>query len=159
MAKKAATSVRVAKARKSSKVSKRPSLFSRLYTKKYAKQVVFVAVFMVVGMGTLVATYAAAPAGQVLSKYNNECLDNFFDKQENANYLSTYPCTSGYTGQSWTFAGDGSIRTQQNYCIDIPNSVKTPGTRVWLWQCNGGAGQKWTLRSNGTLRNPNSGLS
>src|SRR4051812_11347418 len=113
MAKKTAASLKVAKARKSSKSPKKLSFFTRLFNKKYAKPVAFAAVFVVVGMGTLVATYAAAPAGQIVSKCNNECLDNFFDRQQNTNYLSTYPCTTDYSGQKWTFAGDGSIRTNQ----------------------------------------------
>jgi hypothetical protein len=34
---------------------------------------------------------------------------------------------------------------QANKCLDDPASSTTPGTQVQIWDCNGGANQKWTL--------------
>jgi hypothetical protein len=34
-------------------------------------------------------------------------------------------------------------------CLDDPGSSTTNGTKVDLWDCNGGANQQWTLPSAG----------
>jgi hypothetical protein len=43
------------------------------------------------------------------------------------------------------------VGTQSGRCVDVPNSSRTNGTRVQLWDCNGGSNQGWTLTSNRTL--------
>jgi Ricin-type beta-trefoil lectin domain len=43
-------------------------------------------------------------------------------------------------------------------CLDVYNNQTTPGTKVELGPCNGGANQKWTLESNGTIVGQQSGL-
>ncbi|MEX3105720.1 MULTISPECIES: ricin-type beta-trefoil lectin domain protein [unclassified Streptomyces] len=37
-------------------------------------------------------------------------------------------------------------------CVDVPNQSQTPGTQVVLWDCNGGANQRWASTSTGELR-------
>jgi hypothetical protein len=37
-------------------------------------------------------------------------------------------------------------------CLDVPGQVETNGTRVEIWDCNGGANQQWTQPSNGALQ-------
>jgi Ricin-type beta-trefoil lectin domain len=47
------------------------------------------------------------------------------------------------------------------HCPDWPltsNNETAPGTNVELWPCNGGANQKWTVDSNGTIVGQQSGL-
>ncbi|MEU6931787.1 endo-alpha-N-acetylgalactosaminidase family protein [Streptomyces sp. NPDC046374] len=48
---------------------------------------------------------------------------------------------------SGPIAGVGSDR-----CVDVPNSDATDGTRVALWDCNGGANQTWAFAADGTIR-------
>ncbi len=43
-------------------------------------------------------------------------------------------------------------------CLDAYNNGTTNGTVVDIWDCNGGANQKWTVNSSGTLTNDQSGL-
>jgi hypothetical protein len=37
-------------------------------------------------------------------------------------------------------------------CLDVPNSSQTNGTQLIIWDCNGGANQRWTRLSNGELQ-------
>jgi alpha-galactosidase len=36
-------------------------------------------------------------------------------------------------------------------CLDVDNSTTTAGTQLWIWDCNGGANQIWTLTASGQL--------
>ena len=39
-----------------------------------------------------------------------------------------------------------------NRCLDVPNSTSTNGTALNIWDCNGGANQRWTYNaSTGTV--------
>jgi hypothetical protein len=38
-----------------------------------------------------------------------------------------------------------------NRCLDVPNSSQTDGTFLQIWDCNGGAGQQWTLTASNQL--------
>jgi hypothetical protein len=42
-------------------------------------------------------------------------------------------------------------------CLDVPAN-SAAGTRVRIWDCNGGANQQWNLNSNGAISNAQSGL-
>jgi endo-1,4-beta-xylanase len=49
-------------------------------------------------------------------------------------------------------SGSGRILgSQSGRCIDVPNSSHNNGTRVQLWDCNGGSNQTWTYNSNKQL--------
>lgn len=54
---------------------------------------------------------------------------------------------SGSTGASFALKG-----TQSGRCLDVPNSATANGTAPTLWDCNGGANQKWSSTSAGELR-------
>ncbi|WP_436761348.1 glycoside hydrolase family 76 protein [Streptosporangium sp. V21-05] len=46
----------------------------------------------------------------------------------------------------------GVLRGQESgRCVDVPGFSQTNGTRVALWDCNGGANQAWTLNSSRQL--------
>ncbi len=49
-------------------------------------------------------------------------------------------------GAAGVLRGVGSSR-----CLDVPNGAQTDGTFVDIWDCNGGAGQQWTLTSSNQL--------
>ena len=36
-------------------------------------------------------------------------------------------------------------------CLDVNNNTTTPGTQLWIWDCNGGANQIWTQTSSNQL--------
>jgi alpha-galactosidase len=50
-------------------------------------------------------------------------------------------------GGTTTIVGASSAR-----CIDVYNNETTPGTKIEIWDCNGGANQKWTPTAAGELR-------
>jgi hypothetical protein len=142
---------------KTTRSKKQPSFLARLITRRYAKPLVVILAFGLVGGGALLVSYAAIPTGPVISQASGKCLENFYNRQQNGNFVSVYPCNNANPAQQWTLASDKSIRTTQNFCLEAPKPVRS-GTRAQLWQCNGSAGQKWTLRDNKTLVNPGSGL-
>jgi len=43
------------------------------------------------------------------------------------------------------------VGAQSGRCIDVPNASQTNGTRVTLYDCNGGTNQTWTLNSSKQL--------
>lgn len=141
-----------AKSRKKA-VSKLPVLFGRQLT----KPVLVVLVFVAIGLGTLIYSLAATPTGAIANKETSRCLENFFDRQVNGNFLSIYRC-NGDKAQQWTMGTSGNIYNAAKYCMDVAQGAKTPLAKVQLWQCTGGAPQKWEVRSDGSIRNPNSGL-
>lgn len=141
----------------SKKSAKLPTFFGR----RLSKAGVFALAFAVVGVfSVLVGLAATPPAGPVKVKQTGECLENFFNRAMDGNFLSTYPCNSTNVAQKWTYyPADKSMRTLGGrYCLDVQKGGKTPMTKVHLWRCTGGVPQKWDVLSNGTLRNPNSGL-
>jgi hypothetical protein len=44
------------------------------------------------------------------------------------------------------------VGVQSGRCLDVPNVSMTNGTRLEIWDCNGGANQQWTQLDNGGLR-------
>ena len=52
---------------------------------------------------------------------------------------------------------DGQALQVMGKCLDAPANA-TGGTRVQIWDCNGGTNQRWTLNTNGTISNAQSGL-
>ncbi|MBP0456431.1 glycoside hydrolase family 76 protein [Streptomyces montanisoli] len=46
----------------------------------------------------------------------------------------------------------GVLRGQQSgKCADVPGATRTDGTRIALWDCNGGTNQSWTATPSGRL--------
>jgi hypothetical protein len=42
-------------------------------------------------------------------------------------------------------------------CLEVPANAAA-GTRAQIWDCNGGANQRWTFNTNGTVSNGQNGL-
>jgi glucosylceramidase len=62
---------------------------------------------------------------------------------------------SGSTAQTWTVGTDGSLKVLGNKCLDVVGNGTSDGIAVQIWDCTGGAAQKWTYNSaNQTLTNP-----
>ncbi|MDL4818483.1 RICIN domain-containing protein [Actinomadura opuntiae] len=62
----------------------------------------------------------------------------------------------GVADQSWTVAGDGTIRTMGK-CMDVEGYGTANGSKVHLWDCHGGGNQIWRPQPGGVLLNPASG--
>jgi poly(3-hydroxybutyrate) depolymerase len=69
--------------------------------------------------------------------------------------------TSGVVWSFFTRFGGGSspppstsalVNAAAGRCLDVPNSSQTNGTQVELWDCNGGANQRWTPTSSKQLQ-------
>jgi hypothetical protein len=48
-------------------------------------------------------------------------------------------------------ASNQLISTASGKCLDAPGQAPADGARAQIWDCNGGANQRWTLASNGEL--------
>ncbi|HEV2636466.1 MAG TPA: RICIN domain-containing protein [Actinocrinis sp.] len=59
--------------------------------------------------------------------------------------------------QHWTHNSD-NLRETLGRCLEITGGATAVGTKVELWDCNGGASQTWVQQSNGSLQNPQCGL-
>jgi hypothetical protein len=62
--------------------------------------------------------------------------------------ISSAGIRSGGGGQGST----GVLRgVASNRCLDVPNASQTDGTYLQIYDCNGGAGQQWTLNASNEL--------
>jgi hypothetical protein len=62
---------------------------------------------------------------------------------------------------TWTHTADNALSVTvngQTLCLDAYNNQTTPGTKVEIWACNGGANQQWSIDPNGTVTGIQSGL-
>ncbi|MEV7021291.1 ricin-type beta-trefoil lectin domain protein [Kitasatospora sp. NPDC093558] len=80
----------------------------------------------------------------------NRCLDNWGGA--NGANLTLYNCWNG-ASQKFTFAGDGTLRTNGR-CVSTKDNGTANGTPIVILDCNGTTGQVWTLGADGTLYNP-----
>jgi hypothetical protein len=94
------------------------------------------------------------PSGgdQVMSNWNNKCIDvpnsNFNDGQQ----LSVWDCHGG-ANQKFEFV-NGTLRTQNNKCMDVAWGSRDNGAAIQLVTCNGNPAQQFVLNNAGDLVNP-----
>jgi hypothetical protein len=50
---------------------------------------------------------------------------------------------SGAAPQQWVKQGDTLQLRGTNLCLDVPNGVVAPRTKLWLYTCNGSTAQSW----------------
>src|SRR5205823_5939088 len=90
---------------------------------------------------------------------NGLCVDAEGYSSRNGYRLVSYPCYGGRNQGWWYDPANQTIHSQLTHdrCWDINNGALTPGTKLQMWNCNGGNAQKWVL--DGTLvrakANPN----
>jgi len=84
-------------------------------------------------------TYSAGMAGIATVGYLTDEFDN----------LSVTPGSGGGGGSGTgpIVAGDNTAK-----CVDDNANSSAPGTKVQMWDCNGGASQNWTVQGDGTIR-------
>jgi hypothetical protein len=94
----------------------------------------------------------APTTSAVVSDWHGKCIDvpnwNFADGQR----LIVWNCTGG-TNQAWQFTG-GTLRTQNNKCMDIAWGSTANGAPVQIATCSGNAAQQFVLDGAGALVNP-----
>ena len=98
-----------------------------------------------------------APAGTITGP-GGQCVDvTGPDSGNDGAVVDLYTCQSNSIDQHWTHNSDNSLSTLGR-CLDITGGGTAAGTKVELWDCNGGGNQRWVQQSNGSLLNPQSGL-
>ena len=103
------------------------------------------------GGGQATGDTITGPGGQCLDVLGN-------DTGGDGAFVDLWNCQSSAVDQRWTPAPDGSLGTLGR-CLDIDGDGTAPGTKVELFDCNGAGGQVWERQSNGSVLNPQSGLS
>jgi Ricin-type beta-trefoil lectin domain len=56
--------------------------------------------------------------------------------------LTLQACTNA-TNQRWGYQGDGALRNERGFCVDIEGGNRASGGRVVAWTCSGSLNQKW----------------
>lgn len=100
------------------------------------------------------ATTAPAHARNVtlVSSLGAKCMDAEGGTRRGARLIG-YAC-SGAANQQFFFNRNGTI-TQGLLCLDASGGYGKDGDGIVLWDCHGGANQRWTLGADGALRGIN----
>ena len=85
------------------------------------------------------STYASGYVGFGTSGYQTDQFDN----------LSVTP-VGGSTGGGATGPITSGVNSAK--CVDDNGQSTANGTKIQMWDCNGGANQHWTVESNGTVQ-------
>lgn len=89
---------------------------------------------------------------RIVSDWHGKCVDvpswNFADGQR----LIVWTCHDG-TNQRWSMTG-GTLRTENDMCMDVAWGSTVSGAAVQLARCSGNAAQQWVLTAAGDLVNP-----
>ena len=56
-----------------------------------------------------------------------------------------YRVSGGGTGEPPQPTASSLVSTSSGRCLDVPNSNSANGTQPVIWDCNGGANQRWTF--------------
>lgn len=75
----------------------------------------------------------------------------------NGTRVVTSDCLREANDQSWWHTSNKSLTTLGR-CLDVVGNGTAAGSQVQLYDCNGVGGQKWVQQTNGSLKNPQSGL-
>ena len=59
----------------------------------------------------------------------------------------------GADAKNWAFTA-GTIRSENNKCLDVTGKSTANGTPIEIWNCTGGANQQFVLSAAGDLVNP-----
>ncbi|GAA3752809.1 RICIN domain-containing protein [Micromonospora maritima] len=137
----------------------------RVLAKRLADGDVAVALFNQGGASTTISTTAAA-VGKSGTSFT------LLDAWTNATTTTTgaisatvpahgtvvYRVSGGGTGTPPPTTGGTLVSAASGRCLDVPQSNTTNGTQPVIWDCTGGANQRWTRNADGTVRSGQSGL-
>ncbi|GAB2915385.1 lectin [Streptomyces mayteni] len=94
---------------------------------------------------------SGARTGQI-SGLAGKCLDVAEANSANGTPIQLYDC-NGTAAQSWTVAGDGTLRALGK-CLDVAENATGDGARLQLWDCHGGPNQQWVVTAARDIVNP-----
>ncbi|MEV6304970.1 RICIN domain-containing protein [Actinoplanes sp. NPDC051861] len=80
-----------------------------------------------------------------------------YDKMA-ATWYAALRSVPGTIGDPVSGTGGALVGTASGRCLDVPNGSTTNGVQPIIWDCSGGANQRWAFTSGGTIRNAQSGL-
>jgi hypothetical protein len=79
-------------------------------------------------------------------RINGKCMDIFNAATASTSKIQIVGCTPGNGAQQWISGPANSLRNPaSNRCLDDPYASPTNGTQLWIYDCNGGNAQNWTL--------------
>jgi streptogrisin C len=84
--------------------------------------------------------------------YAGKCIDVPYANGADGQYLWLWTC-NGTAAQSWTFAGDGTVRAF-GLCMDVAWGSTANGAVIQLAHCSGNPAQQFVLSGAGDLVNP-----
>ncbi|KAJ4828727.1 hypothetical protein Tsubulata_033122 [Turnera subulata] len=92
-----------------------------------------------------------------ISGPNGLCVDVFGGKYYNGAELILWTCKSNNKhNQLWTFKKDGTIRSNNNWCLNPSSDSPSANTYIMIYECPqdpSGTRAVWDLLQDGTLRN------
>ncbi|WP_063775169.1 ricin-type beta-trefoil lectin domain protein [Streptacidiphilus anmyonensis] len=68
------------------------------------------------------------------------------------------PWTLNASAGTWSQGAASVVGAQSQRCLDVANQSVSAGAGVDVWDCNGGANQKWSLSADGSIEGTQSGL-
>ena len=104
------------------------------------------------------ATPTASAAADAFTGPGGTCVDLANGSGSDGTAVRLAPCAGGKASQQWRPPASypGAI-TVLGSCLDVNGGGRENNTVVQLYGCNSTGAQVWTLRSDGTLLNPQSG--
>ncbi|KAJ4835106.1 hypothetical protein Tsubulata_037225 [Turnera subulata] len=97
-----------------------------------------------------------------ISGPNGLCVDVFGGKYHNGAELILWTCKSNNRhNQLWTFKKDGTIRSNNNWCLNPSSDSPSENIYIMIYECPqdpSGTRAVWELLQDGTLRNTRTGL-
>jgi prepilin-type N-terminal cleavage/methylation domain-containing protein len=110
------------------------------------------------GTGGSSATATPSAAAGPFTGPGGYCVDLANTSGSDGTAVRLAPCAAGSAGQQWRAPASypGAI-TVLGSCLDVNGGSRDNNAVVQLYGCNSTGAQVWTLRSDGTLLNPQSG--
>ena len=100
-----------------------------------------------VASGTTVTLSATAATGSTFAGWSGDCTGTgacVVSMTAARSVTATFNSSGGTTGRL--------LGVQSGRCLDVPNLSQTNGTKLSIWDCNGGANQQWTQTSSSTFQ-------
>jgi poly(3-hydroxybutyrate) depolymerase len=94
------------------------------------------------------------PPFRLRGESSGRCLDVNGANSANGTQMIVWDC---HTNANQQFSQTNQTLQVIGKCLEVPAN-SGPGTRTRIWDCNGGANQNWTINTNGTISNVQSGL-
>ncbi|MGW4729723.1 ricin-type beta-trefoil lectin domain protein [Streptomyces shenzhenensis] len=98
------------------------------------------------------STRPQAATYSIVSAASGRCIDITDSGKADGTPLQIWDCT-GAGWQRWTFASDGTLRSQ-GLCMDVAWGSRDNGAAIQLAKCSGNPAQQFRLNAAGDLVNP-----